>query len=68
MIAVLKHAACLEGIEQINLLVATTQTAAKGLYESLGFRSFGCEQRALKIGERYVDEEHMVLHLKSTGA
>jgi DNA invertase Pin-like site-specific DNA recombinase len=41
---------------------------ARGLYESLGFRSFGCERGALKIGGRYVDEEHMVLHTKSTGA
>jgi hypothetical protein len=39
-----------------------------GLYAALGFRSFGCERRALKIGERYVDEEHMVMDLKSGGA
>ena len=44
-------------------MVATTQTAAIALYQSLGFRSFGCEYRALKIGERYVDEEQMVLYL-----
>jgi hypothetical protein len=34
---------------------------------SLGFRSFGCERRALKIGQRYVDEEHMVLDLADAG-
>ena len=67
MSAVLEHAARIEEIEQIRLMVATTQTAAIGLYESLGFRSFGCERRALKIGERYVDEEHMVLELRSAG-
>jgi ribosomal protein S18 acetylase RimI-like enzyme len=65
MSAVLERAARVEGIEQIGLLVATTQVAAMGLYQSLGFRSFGCERWALKIGERYVDEEHMVLHLNS---
>jgi len=59
MSAVLERAARMEGIEQSVLLVATTQVAARGLYESLGFQSFGCERRALKIGERYVDEEHM---------
>jgi ribosomal protein S18 acetylase RimI-like enzyme len=51
----------------VRLLVATTQAAAMGLYQALGFRSFGCERRALKIGERYVDEDHMVLYLKSAG-
>jgi ribosomal protein S18 acetylase RimI-like enzyme len=65
MNAVLDRAASVEGIEQIRLLVATTQAAAMGLYQSLGFQSFGRERRALKIGERYVDEEHMVLHLGS---
>jgi RimJ/RimL family protein N-acetyltransferase len=63
MNSVLEHAARVEGIEQIVLAVATTQAAAMGLYLSLGFRSFGCERRAQKIGERYVDEEHMVLYL-----
>jgi GNAT superfamily N-acetyltransferase len=67
MNAALEHAARVEGIEQIGLLVATTQAAAMGLYQTFGFRSFGCEQRALKIGVRYVDEEHMVLYLKSGG-
>ena len=67
MRAVLERAACVEGIEQIVLLVATTQAAAMGLYQSLGFRSFGREHRALKIGDRYVDEEHMVLYLKAGG-
>ncbi len=61
--ALLERATRVDGVEQIGLMVATTQAAAIGLYQSLGFRSFGCEQRALKIGERYVDEEHMVLYL-----
>ena len=36
---------CSAGIEQIGLLVATTQAAAMGLYQAVGFRSFGCEHR-----------------------
>jgi RimJ/RimL family protein N-acetyltransferase len=68
MNALLEHASRVEGIEQIVLLVTTSQTAAAALYQSLGFRSFGRESRALKIGQRYVDEEHMVLYLTSTGA
>jgi RimJ/RimL family protein N-acetyltransferase len=61
--ALLERATSVEGVEQIGLTVATTQTAAIALYHSLGFRSFGCERRALKIDKRYVDEEHMVLYL-----
>ena len=51
----------------MNVQTATTQAAAITLYQSLGFRSFGCEHRALKIGGRYVDQERMVLYLNSNG-
>jgi RimJ/RimL family protein N-acetyltransferase len=57
------RAAGIDGIEQIMLAVSTRQEAAVRLYRSLGFESFGCERRALKVGDRYVDEEHMVLFL-----
>jgi ribosomal protein S18 acetylase RimI-like enzyme len=62
----IERAAAMEGIEQIKLAVATTGEAATGLYRSLGFNSFGCERRALKIGDGYVDEEHMVLFVNRT--
>jgi ribosomal protein S18 acetylase RimI-like enzyme len=55
-----------EGIEQIMLAVATTQDAACKLYRSLGFETFGLEKRALKVGDRYIDEQHMALYLGST--
>ncbi|MGA9507467.1 MAG: GNAT family N-acetyltransferase [Candidatus Sulfotelmatobacter sp.] len=57
----LERASAIEGLGQIMLSVATTQHVAISLYRSLGFESYGCERRALKIGEQYVDEEHMVL-------
>ena len=60
----LERASAVQGIEQIMLSVATVNEAALRLYRSLGFQSYGCERRALKIGERYVDEEHMVLYIK----
>jgi hypothetical protein len=41
--------------------VVTVQAAALSLYRSLGFESYGRERRALKIGDRYLDEEHMIL-------
>ncbi len=64
MESLLEHAARIEGLEQITLRVAATQSGASNLYRSLGFVSFGCEPRALKIGDRYIDEEYMVLFLR----
>lgn len=51
------------GLEQVTLTVVTNNVVAKGLYENLGFRVFGTELRALKVGNQYLDEEHMVLFL-----
>jgi ribosomal protein S18 acetylase RimI-like enzyme len=59
----IEHACSLGGLEQLRLSVSTTQQAARALYSSLGFVPFGHELRALKLGQQYVDEEHMVLHL-----
>ena len=52
------------GLEQVALGVSTTNVAAKRLYESLGFEVYGRENRALKIGGEYVDEELMVLYFR----
>ena len=41
----------IDGVEQLMLGVMTTQTAARKLYESLGFVVFGRESRAVKIGD-----------------
>jgi len=60
----LEHARRIEGLEQINISVAATQTAAKALYISLGCVSYGCEPRGLKVNGRYIDEEHFVLMLE----
>jgi ribosomal protein S18 acetylase RimI-like enzyme len=62
---VVERAGRLEGLEQITLSVATTQAAAIALYRSLGFTSFGCEPKALKVGDRYIDEEYMILRLST---
>jgi len=63
MQALLTRAAAIEGVEQVILTVTTTQVAAIRLYGSLGFQTFGHEQRALKVDGRYLDEEHMSLFL-----
>ena len=60
----LQHAAAISGLAQVLLSVAATQTPALRLYESLGFQRWGCEPKALRIGDQYIDELHMILGLK----
>lgn len=57
-----KARAC-EGIEQINLAVMSENDYAKKLYNSIGFKVYGVEQRALKYDGMYFDEDFMVLRL-----
>jgi ribosomal protein S18 acetylase RimI-like enzyme len=52
------------GLEQVSLGVASPQVAAKAIYQSLGFETFGIERNAFKIGEQYLDEEYLVLKLR----
>lgn len=59
----IKRAREIEGLEQINLTVVASNSRAKHLYSSEGFKSFALEERALKMGETYYDEEQMVLRL-----
>ena len=51
------------GLEQVSLSVSVRQEAARRLYSALGFEIYGYERHALKVGDTYVDEEHMVLWL-----
>lgn len=51
-------------LEQIVLSVATRQTAAKQLYKSLGFETYGTEPNALKVGSIYTDEDHMIVRIR----
>jgi len=51
------------GLEQLELTVTQTNDAARGLYESEGFRSFGIEPRAIRVDGRYYDKNHMVRFL-----
>ena len=48
-------------VEAVQLTVATQNTAAVRLYGTCGFREYGLERRALKVGDDYVDEYLMEL-------
>ena len=52
-----------DGLELINLAVASHNTPAKRLYESLGFALYGRDVHALKMGDSYGDEDLMALRL-----
>lgn len=52
-----------EGIELVQLAVGSENPSARALYERLGFEAFGVEKRAMKLGERWIDEVWMVRFL-----
>lgn len=51
-------------LEQLLLAVGVFNHAARKAYTALGFFPFGVEPRALRAGDEYVDEEHMILFLR----
>jgi ribosomal protein S18 acetylase RimI-like enzyme len=61
---VIRRAHTIVGLEQMLLGVMVTQTAARKLYEALGFVVFGREPRAVKVNDQFFDEEFMVLDLR----
>lgn len=50
--------------EQLLLSVGTFNSAARATYRAMGFVAYGIEPRAMKLGEEYIDEEHMILMLR----
>jgi ribosomal protein S18 acetylase RimI-like enzyme len=61
--ACIERARRIDGLEQINLTVTATNDRAKRLYEAAGFKVFGIEEHAIKVGDRYYAKAHMVLRL-----
>ena len=51
------------GIEQLVLTVTETNVTARTLYEKFGFRSFGIEPGAIRVGDAHFDKNHMILFL-----
>jgi RimJ/RimL family protein N-acetyltransferase len=65
---VVETAQDLPSLGLIHLKVATPQQPARRFYLSLGFRSIGIEPRALRVDDRYVDEDHMILEVEPEGS
>ena len=61
LVALLDKIKACPAVEQVTLTVVSGQDAATALYRSLGFETYGSEPRGLKVGDRYFDNEHMVL-------
>lgn len=59
---VIEHARPLA--EEIKLTVVASNAAAHRLYSAAGFKQYGLERRALKVGEEYFDEVLMARPLR----
>ncbi|MEM5457641.1 GNAT family protein [Paraburkholderia phytofirmans] len=59
----LARASRVEGLRQIQLLVGSRNEAARKLYESFGFRKYGCEVGALNVGGVFHDADLMALFI-----
>jgi len=64
MTELLEKAKAEAGLEQILLEVTRREEPARTLYESFGFIAYGVEPRALKVGDEYLDVDHMLLWLR----
>ena len=51
------------GIRQIRLSVNVENPPAAALYRAMGFEPYGREPRAMRVGDRYYDEDLMFLRL-----
>jgi ribosomal protein S18 acetylase RimI-like enzyme len=63
LVTLLERIKACPGVEQVTLTVVSEQEAARNLYRSLGFEPYGLEPRGLKVGDRYLDNEHMTLRI-----
>ena len=64
--AVVARARTWPGLEALWLDVTTTNAVARTLYASCGFVGAAIKPSSLKLGDRYYDEELMVLDLRAT--
>ena len=62
---VVEHAEAI--VEEVQLRVATSNPAAVRLYARAGFRQYGLERRAMRVGNEYFDEALMALWVGPPG-
>lgn len=54
------------GLERLSISFVAGNERAGNLYASLGFKSYGVEPSALLLDGKYLDEEHMTLHVSNS--
>jgi L-amino acid N-acyltransferase YncA len=64
--AAIARASSLDGLRHLMLQVVTANSAARGLYVSAGFQSYGVERNGLRVAEQFFDEDLMELDLTPT--
>ncbi len=64
----IERARSIPGLEQVHLTVTSTNGRAVRLYEAAGFRAFGLEERAIKVGDTYYPKTHMTRFLQVADA
>jgi GNAT superfamily N-acetyltransferase len=52
------------GAVELQLFVTAGNAPAQRMYRAMGFTPYGVERRALKVGERFYDQELMALDLE----
>lgn len=57
----IEHGRSVLGVQKLNLTLESENKNAKALYESLGFRAWGREPKAMFEKGRFFDEENMTL-------
>jgi ribosomal protein S18 acetylase RimI-like enzyme len=68
MQALIEEASRRPDIVLLYLAVAESQIAAKALYESVGFKTYGREPKAVRVDAEFLDEDHMSLDLTEARA
>jgi len=59
----LTRARTIPGLEQIYLTIVIPNDAARQLYRSCGFVTYGIDEHGLKLGDQYWDEVQMIRFL-----
>ncbi|MEY4729123.1 MAG: hypothetical protein RL020_281 [Pseudomonadota bacterium] len=63
LLKLIERARLTDGLEHLILTVTTSNRNALQLYQNAGFKIFGQERRAMKVGNEYFDKTHMILFL-----